>query len=194
MSFHLTFGVLTITAREVARRLLDGAGAWLDRPLPLRFGERPATLAETVEQVRSDLLTAIAAVDTGAVTDGLRSLVTTKHLDRRRVTGRLRVAADPGRISTASMVERARGVALSTREDGDEAVIELADCRLRLPRSTYAALRYVVDHETFRVGDLPGLDEQSAAVLVRRLVREGALAPVPISRSPLERRPHPART
>jgi len=82
-------------------------------------------------------------------------------------------------------------------EDGDPGRVELhlPDRTIDLPASTAAALKHLLSGHEVQVGELAdeprldevsgetpeGLDADDCVVLVRRLLSEGALAPVPAS-------------
>ena len=57
-------------------------------------------------------------------------------------------------------------------------MVRLADRTLRMPGGLRPALEQLMARDELAVADLP-LDEQSALVLVRRLVREGLLRIAP---------------
>jgi hypothetical protein len=65
------------------------------------------------------------------------------------------------------------------RDGDDEAhvLLELADRRITLPVVARPALEAILAADRFDVGALPGIDDDSKLVLVRRLVREGLLLP-----------------
>jgi len=173
-SLHITLGLLTTTTREVLHRVLDRIDdVELDRPLPLRF---------TADASRSALVTQLA----DALDNVARRLATTDPTDvaagevdrrtrraRRRWTGRLAVTVDPAAITDATVVRRRRPFTVAL--DADRAVLTLTDRRLRLPAATFDALRTLADDDPVAVGLLPGLDAHDRSVVVRRLVREGAV-------------------
>jgi hypothetical protein len=55
--------------------------------------------------------------------------------------------------------------------------VELPDRVLDLPVGTADAVHRVLDGEPVTVADLPGLDAADAAVVVARLLTEGAVVP-----------------
>jgi len=62
------------------------------------------------------------------------------------------------------------------RPEEGEVTVSLGNRTLRMPARCEPALRFVEGAAgAFAPADLPGLDETSALVLVRRLVREGVL-------------------
>ncbi len=82
------------------------------------------------------------------------------------------MTVDPAAITDATVVRRRRPFTVAL--DADRAVLTLADRRLRLPAATFDALRTLAD-DPVAVGLLPGLDAHDRSVVVRRLVREGAV-------------------
>lgn len=79
-------------------------------------------------------------------------------------------------LSPDSVVERRESLpcAVETSEDG-AGNIRFGTRHVRGPARLVDALEFIRDHQRFQVTDLPGLDDQSRVVLVRRLIREGLL-------------------
>ena len=177
MSLHITLGLLTTTYRDVLRRLVDGVDdPELDRPLPVGFASaaaRDELVAGVQERLRA-AGRALAAADAAAVAD--REVRRRHRRSRRRWLGRLAVAVDPAAIDDTVVVRAQRPIVVT--EDGTTVVLDVPDRRLRLPRLTAGALRLLAGGGAVRVGELPGLDAGDRLVLVRRLVREGVVAPV----------------
>ena len=71
---------------------------------------------------------------------------------------------------------------------GNLSVIRFGTRHVRGPVRLQHAMEFIRDHPRFRVSDLPGLDDQSKQVLVRRLIREGLLrfAETPVRAGRLE--------
>ncbi|HEY3571437.1 MAG TPA: cupin domain-containing protein [Thermoanaerobaculia bacterium] len=79
-------------------------------------------------------------------------------------------------IGPDTMVRRRSGLNPVVETGDDGAAIRFAAAQVKGPAAMAPALEHVRDHESFRVRDLPGgLDDDSKAVLVRRLVRDGLL-------------------
>ena len=59
---------------------------------------------------------------------------------------------------------------------GNRLVVELSDRRILMPEAMRAAVDLLLGDTAVQVGELPGLDDPSRLVLVRRLIREGVVA------------------
>lgn len=172
-SLHVTFGILSVTTRQVLRRLLDGLDGSLDEPLPLGFAEgTPQELAAVLEaRVR-------VAIDR---LDGL-------EFERAAISeiGRIheRIADEPSSAvsNVAAMFEmdldtriRRSGSPASLVETGSSVELHLGDRIVRFPATASAALRIAMNGCDLSVRDLAGVDPASRIVVARRLVREGFL-------------------
>lgn len=79
-------------------------------------------------------------------------------------------------IGPGTLMCRREGLAPRVERDADRATLAFAAAHVGGPAVLGPALEHIRNHESFRVGDLPGeLDDDSRVVLVRRLVREGLL-------------------
>jgi len=174
-SLHLTIGVLAVRWRDVVRRVLADGPSDLDAPLPLGYAGRTdelvRALATTLDAVGRHLTT----VDVEAV--GTDEAARSDRARRPMPGGRLRATLDPVSIDDGTRLERRMDAELIDR-DHDGVALDFAGRRLRLPAVARPALATIVQSDQVAVGDLPGLDESSRAVLARRLVREGLLRPV----------------
>ncbi len=174
-SLHITVGLLRVTYRQVAERVLAAVGS-LDRPLPLGFAhpERQAALAEALAVAFADAAGELAAVDPAAVAPA-----EARRARRRRAplwTGQLRSVLATTDLDDKTRL-RCRPDNPAVLHDGREGRVglELVDRTLDLPAHTRAALEALLAGGPLAVGDLPGLTEPGRAVLARRLVREGLL-------------------
>ncbi len=176
-ALHLTLGVLAVTAHDVLRRVVDRAGddpafrAHLspgypfDRDLAVRSVK--ATLVELVDWV--------GRLDPGEVADDLTDTFfahRTPLLD-----GQLAEVMALDQIDDTTYVRRRAGtIAVLARSDYSRLRLTLGDRRVLLPVAVEPAVRRLVDGQSRAVAELSDLlDAPSRLVLVRRLVREGAL-------------------
>jgi lysine-specific demethylase/histidyl-hydroxylase NO66 len=173
-SLHITIGLLLTTRRHALRQMIDALDADLDRPLPLGFARtaKECSVAEALTDAVRATVAGLAAVS--------------PHEEARRVVqrararsgsggaGRLAVTVDPGAVHDDVELRRRDDLSVSTADDG-AVIAACADRRLRLPAVARQAMEVLASGHRVRVGDLPGLDEASRAVLARRLVREGML-------------------
>ena len=78
------------------------------------------------------------------------------------------------RVAADTSLRRRPGKPCVVRADGDRLQLSLGDRRLTVPARIADAVEKARTLEVFTPEDL-GLDEQSALVLCRRLIREGLL-------------------
>ncbi|MGH2739834.1 MAG: hypothetical protein ACRDH6_05055, partial [Actinomycetota bacterium] len=104
----------------------------------------------------------------------------TRSFWRRRrpiLEGQLVQVAALDSLGPETLVSRRPALIFDVSIEDDEAVVLLGNREVWMPRFVAPALRFIEEaNESFRALDLPdGLDEASRLVLLRRLVREGAL-------------------
>ncbi|HYZ11904.1 MAG TPA: cupin domain-containing protein [Actinomycetota bacterium] len=176
VSVHVTVGITATTWvdawRRVMRRVSEHRG--FRDALPPGWASEPSSAAEELDVRRKELVEWLAAeVDE----ELLRGLARSFWSSRRPLLS--------GHLSQLGWVDAVDETTALRRRPGSVFVVEARDGRatvllgmreLRMPGFCEAALRFVADREDrFVPADLPGLDQDSAVVLARRLVREGAL-------------------
>ena len=174
VSLHLTIGINQVTWRQLVSRLVGDVLAEVpDEHLPAGYLDDPSLL---VEELGSRL---------AAVADGVRRLdaPAAARAEAERFLG-----SRPPRMAGALLDREAlvRGLAGDTRlrrrtghpcevvADGDTLRLLLGDRVLRVPARLREAVDVVAARADLTPADLP-LDDASALVLCRRLVREGLL-------------------
>jgi hypothetical protein len=178
-SLHLTIGILRVTWGHVVRRLLDRLDEVdLRDPLPLGFATpgRSHLLQEQLADHLRKVVDALASADAGEVARhehqraarrprplGAGRLQSVVSLDR--VEPSTVVVADPDNGAARPVVPSAPG----------RIELQLVDRSLDMPDSVQAAVAHLARGDEVKVGELPGLDDASRIVLVRRLLREGWL-------------------
>lgn len=174
-SVHVTVGLLARTWLDVWRHVMEEAPehAPFREALPIGFARDAAGLAREVEGRLEEFR---AWFEKTAGAEAASSFVRAFWEGRRPVLGgQLVQVAGLDRAGPGSRFRRRPGI-FEVRRDGDEAVVSLGNRELRMPAFAEPALRAVALAEgPFVLPDLPGLDEDSALVLLRRLVREGAV-------------------
>jgi ribosomal protein L16 Arg81 hydroxylase len=181
ISIHLTVGVAAYTRYDVVQEVLAGLTASPELRTSLPFGvdlTDPTAAGPAVESALAELVTALekAQADPATADDV-----------RRRLAARFARDVPPAPVRPLATVERLarfgaddavvlRG-GLSPRlvVEGPDVVLRLVGRQVTMPVAAYAALETLLDGRPVRVGDLPGLDGDSAVVVARRLVREGVL-------------------
>ena len=176
VSIHVTIGVLTHTWLDLWRHVLGGASEHRSfrEALPAGFAGDPSALGSELEVRRKELLEWLeGAADEDAVRSFARAFWSRR---RPMLGGQLRQLGLIDRIEDATMVRRRVGSVFEVSVEGGEASVLLGMRELRMPAFCEPALRFVArSGESFRPADLPGLDDESRLVLVRRLVREGGV-------------------
>ena len=180
-SLHVTLGLTAFTWAEFLVESVTAAALedeTLRRNLPRGFAGEDFPAAERQRLFREKLEAVQAGFDPQDVW--------------RRFTDE--VLADGVPLFTDLLGQRLHGVALTSRsrvrrrdglltaaaEEGDACVLRFCGRELRLPAPAWPALRFAVQADEFAVGDLPDcLDAEGKLNLVRRLVREGVLQPIP---------------
>jgi hypothetical protein len=180
VSLHLTIGVLAHTVADVVhdlvRRALD-ADPGLRRSLPIGAARDEALLADLVAATGASLAASAGAVDPGPVAADLARRLTPGR--RPSLEGQLQQIAGLAAISDATCVRRRHGSTWRCEASADELRLVLADRTVHLPVPLRPALDRLADGDPVAVRDLADLlDGPSRLVLVRRLVREGALVAV----------------
>jgi JmjC domain len=178
LSLHLTLGVLATTVHDVLREVVTLAG---DDPafrgsLPPGWPYDDTLATATVKAVVADLADWLAGIDPAAVAARLRDRFVANRSPL--LGGQLLEIAGLGDISDDTVVRRRAGgiCALAVEPPGPRLVLTLGDRRVVMPAALEPAVRRLTDGGPHRVGDLADLlDGPSRLVLVRRLVREGAV-------------------
>ncbi|HET6773914.1 MAG TPA: cupin domain-containing protein [Acidimicrobiales bacterium] len=197
VSLHITVGVLATTVHDVLQALVEQAG---DDPAFRRsltagwaFDDGAATAA--VKSAVADLVDWLGRVDAAQVAGRMRD----RFVSRRTplLDGQLLEVVGLDRLDDDSVVVRRAGIVATLTVEGAEpedrsgllgasdggtpgrgqsVCLTLGDRRVELPAPLEPAVRRLLDGSPHRVGELADLlDHPSRLVLVRRLVREGAL-------------------
>jgi bifunctional lysine-specific demethylase and histidyl-hydroxylase NO66 len=169
-SDHLTIGLVAVTWQRVLRKAIDAevAAGRLTGALPV------------------GLLEPGVAVPTGAIgVEGVRQRVTAETLRhwmareiwRRQPATRLRPRIPPA-LESGGLVITPGPLLWLTMVD-DRTVLGLGDRLLDMPAEAHAFLSALLDAECpVDAENLKGLDDESRAVVLRRLLAEGVLAHV----------------
>lgn len=177
VSIHVTVGILTLTWLDLWRHVMGAAPEHLPfrEPLPIGFARDPSVLREELPGREKELRGWLDEADLDAA---VSSFVRRFWANRRPLlSGQLeqvRRAADAG---PGTRFRRRPGAVFIVSVDGGEAAVLLGGKELRMPASAEPDLRFVAEAPgPFELADLPGtLDEGSRLVLLKRLVREGAV-------------------
>ena len=176
VSLHITVGVLATTAHDLLRRLVDRAAdeAGFRRTLPARFGADTDSAGRAVKELVVELVAWLERLDVHDVATELVASVATRRAPL--LDGHLHDLAGLGSLSDATTVVRRPASPPPLVADGDRLQLRLGDRCLDLPARVEPAVRRLLDGAPHAVAELSDqLDESSRRVLVRRLIREGAL-------------------
>jgi lysine-specific demethylase/histidyl-hydroxylase NO66 len=172
-SVHLTVGVLSTTWYDVltdAVTLAAHEPAFRDA-LPMQpAGELPGLLPDFLRRA-ADWLEQLPAAEVEEVVAGRLS----RSLPPEPVSVLATAAAVRG-LEAATPVRPRTGLRTRLERDGEQVVLSLPGRTVHLPAFTGPALRRLLEAPC-TPGDLPGLDQESALVLVRRMLREGVVVP-----------------
>ncbi len=176
VSCHLTVGVHPVTRHHVLEALLDlvadDPALRTSLPMGVDLGD-PAAVQADVEATLAVLLDRLPAVTAAQVSERLGGSLVGSN--RPEPVAPLAQAAALSTLAAESVLRARRHLRHTLAMDGDEIVLRLHDRTLRLPAATAKAVRSLLDGESLRVADLPGLDPGDAMVLARRLVREAVV-------------------
>jgi ribosomal protein L16 Arg81 hydroxylase len=172
-SVHLTVGVLSTTWHD----LLGDVVALAADEEQFRAA-LPVQPAEKLAEQLPDFLRRVAAWLDALPASQLEQVVT-RRLSRSvpaEPVPLLAVAAAIRDLAACTPVRPREGLAATLQVDGDSAVLTVPGRTVTLPAFTAAALRRLLAGPV-TPAELPDLDEESALVLVRRMLREGVVLP-----------------
>jgi bifunctional lysine-specific demethylase and histidyl-hydroxylase NO66 len=180
VSLHLTLGIRVVTWYDVVqravRRLADDVT--LREALPVGFDREPERLAEELERRLAAAAKGLGEVDAAGLVEEVRGA--RRRARRVDLRGALRELVDLERIDDETMVVRRTDLEADLEEQGDRMTLVLPDRRVELPAAAGPVVAELLDGARHRVGELADrVDTTGRLVLVRRLVREGALVTTP---------------
>ena len=172
-SVHLTVGVLSTTWYDVLTDVIALAGQdeGFRDALPVQPTVRLGELLPGFLRKAADWLDALP-VDEVERAAG-RRLARSVPVEPVSL---LATAAAVAHLTSATALRPRGGLATTVRIEGDRVVLTAPGRTVRLPAFTEPALRRLLAGP-FTPAGLPGLDEESALVLARRMLREGVALP-----------------
>ena len=176
VSIHVTVGVTVTTWADAWRRVVrraSGHRAFRDA-LPPGWASEPSSAAGELDVRRKELVEWLdAEIDEELLGGMARSFWTSR---RPLLAGHLSQLGRVEDVGATTRVRRRHGSVFVVEAREGRATVLLEMRELRMPAFCEPALRFLAGREApFAPADLPGLDDGSAVVLTRRLVREGAL-------------------
>jgi ribosomal protein L16 Arg81 hydroxylase len=176
VSIHVTVGILARTWLDLWRHVMRGASehAPFREALPIGFARTPDALADDMAAASDEFR---AWFDKATGREATASFAR-EFWSRRRpiLDGQLVQVAELGSVGSETLLRRRPDSIFRVARERREAVLLLGSRELRMPGFVEPVLRFLGEADSFSAGDLPGdLDADSRLVLLRRLVREGAL-------------------
>ncbi len=175
-SLHVTVGIHQVVWSDVLREIaLRTVAADPDggQPLPAGLYSDPDALASALAERLAGLASALGQVDARAEVDRMERVFATGR--QPVLSGALLDVLDVRDLSATTRLRRRTGSQCTMHERGDQLELLLGDRRLTLPGRVRGPLEAILAAGEFTPTDLPAMDAESAAVLCRRLVREGLL-------------------
>lgn len=182
VSVHLTIGVAAYTRQEVVREAVASTAAALPElraSLPLGFDPEDVEALRPVVEATLDALR--SALDDPAERRAVATALS-RSLARRRAADSPPAPVRP--LATMTSIDTLTGssvlvarpaVQARVIRDGSTVSMRLPSKTITLPAAAAAAVERLLDGTPVRVGDLPGLDPDSALVVARRLLREAVV-------------------
>ncbi|MDN4615683.1 cupin domain-containing protein [Leifsonia sp. F6_8S_P_1B] len=181
VSVHLTIGVAAYTRHEVVQEAIAHAADAVALRASLPLGFDPDDV-EALRPIVDDTLDALrAALDDPSLRPALATAVSERLSARRRSDSPpapvrpLATVEAAGALSTDTAVVVRPGLRPRVTTEVETVTVRLPRKAIALPIAARAAVSRLVDGTAVRVGDLPELDEASAVVVARRLLREGVV-------------------
>ncbi len=179
-SAHITFGLHDPTTwadwfGELVHELADDPR--LRQILPPRFAEHRDVVAESLAVSRDLVVEALQQMDVEGT--ALRIIEDSQHSDPDRAPGRLRALMTPLRPDTALRIADDRVVLATGAAESEPVTVTTSVGHLTAPAAFEGVLRRLLDGDEHTVGEFEReVDDDTARVLVERLVTVGAVTPV----------------
>lgn len=173
-SVHLTVGMSAYTRADIVDALLShvGENAALRGSLPLGLDLRdPEALRPIVEQTVQALIETLQQTDASRPAAVLRSRF--DAATRAEPVAPLATLEALATLDASTPVRWRGSLPVRITTAGDRVRIVARTKTLSLPIEAEQAVRRLTTGDVVTAGELPGLDAESAVVVVRRLVREG---------------------
>lgn len=179
-SIHLTIGVAPVTAVDVARAVVDQLTTAADfrASLPMGVADPDETMA-TVTKVMAEMVGALRD-DAATLSAGAAARLSRRHAERTRPVAVRPLASLAAADRAGEVAVRWRhGLSATVERSGDRIVLRLPDRTISFPPICGDAIGALHRGRVVDARSMPGLDSADAAVLIRRLLREGVIVPVP---------------
>ena len=173
-SLHVTIGINRYVWRDLLKRVVDPLLEAADDPLPAALFADPAALAAALRERLADLAEEIGRADADAVVARQERVFATGR--QPLLGGGLLDVLDAPGIVTDTPIRRRAGSTCLLRPEGKSLRLLLGDRTITVPARIRPAIERILERAELCPADLHDLlDDSSAVVLIRRLVREGLL-------------------
>ena len=179
-SLHLTIGVHAIRVGGALRRAVQQLVAdepTMARPLAVAFAGSGRDLAVAqLRDARDELVALLNQLDVESLVDAESAPVRRRAASHVRLgnPGRVALLVSSTQLNADTLVVATTGTAVSTA-DVDSIHITGGRRVLTLPARVRPTVEHLLSGQPCIVGEVPGLDDESRLVLVRRLVAEGVV-------------------
>ena len=175
-SLHLTIGIHNTFWVDYAKAAMEWLSVHNDsfrEPLPRDFSSNPESVAALSEHFIGILQEALKDASFEKTGERLGT-----NFAKARVfqpDGHFSQLVQSKNLDADTVVEHRPGLVCTTKSDEEAARILYGGHEVNGPARLAKIFDFIRDTRSFRLGDMPGLDPKSCAVLGRRLVREGLL-------------------
>lgn len=173
-SMHLTVGIMSLTVEDV---VLEAVRALADRTADLRLSLPLVPSKAGLTAMTKSVSKALARLDENAFARAETSLLARRIQEAWSVSrGRFEAFDRIDDLGPATVVRKRSGMPCTVVVESDHATILFPGESLQMSPLAARALRFIRDHESFAVQDLPGaLSTGAKQILVRRLIEAGLL-------------------
>jgi ribosomal protein L16 Arg81 hydroxylase len=180
-SIHLTIGVSATTALDVARAVLDELSNIETFRQPLPIGSAPTDRDEAVAAVNKVMAEVVAVLrdDAASVSAGAAARLSDRYAGQTRPVAVRPLATLAAAEDDDIEVRWRHGLVSAVERAGDRVVLRLLDRTITFPASCAEAVHALHRGGVLRSAGLPGLDAADGAVLIRRLLKEAVVVPLP---------------
>jgi ribosomal protein L16 Arg81 hydroxylase len=182
VSVHLTIGVAAYTRHDVVQEAVARAADTAELRASLPLGFDPSDLSAVAPVVEQAVEALIAALADPSAREAVAAAVSDRLRRRRRsdspaapVRPLATIAAAAGMGPDTVVVVRP-GLGADVTVEVETVTVRLATKKVALPIAARDAVEVLLSGRPVAVGALP-LDERSAVVVARRLLREGIVVP-----------------
>ncbi|MEO6501934.1 MAG: cupin domain-containing protein [Jatrophihabitantaceae bacterium] len=177
-SIHLTVGVHPVTRHALLKHLLAEAAGESSLRASLPLGGDLADEARLADELRETVRAFVAFADAGRLPQVARRLADElADSTRPEPIEPLAQLAALAALTPSACFRLRPGLRARLTRNPDAVLVKAIDTSLSLPLSAEPALKLVLSGEPVSAAALPGLDDEAALSLVRRLLTAAVLVP-----------------